>query len=120
MAWVVLGLAAGAAGSAGLTHLLRECYTRSSLDPLVLGSVSLLLAAVALIASYLPARRAAKIDPIAALRATSWWRAHSCVPRRHLCRRLLPVSPRPYACLVSLHTMRTDLHYSDRRCGTRR
>lgn len=69
MAWVVLGLAAGAAGSAGLTHLLAGMlYQVRPLDPLVLGSVSLLLAAVALIASYLPARRAAKIDPIAALR----------------------------------------------------
>jgi putative ABC transport system permease protein len=69
MAWVVLGLAAGAAGSAGLTRLLAGMlYEVRPLDPLVLGSVSLLLAAVALIASYLPARRAAKIDPIAALR----------------------------------------------------
>jgi putative ABC transport system permease protein len=38
------------------------------LDPMVLGSVSLLLAAVGLLASYVPARRASKIDPIAALR----------------------------------------------------
>jgi putative ABC transport system permease protein len=69
MAWVLVGLLAGGAGSAGLTRLLAGMlYEVRPLDPLVLGSVSLLLAAVALLASYLPARRAAKIDPIAALR----------------------------------------------------
>jgi putative ABC transport system permease protein len=69
MAWVLLGLIAGAAGSAGLTRLLAGMlYHVRPLDPLVLGAVSLLLAGVALIASYLPARRATKIDPIAALR----------------------------------------------------
>jgi len=69
MAWVLAGLAAGVAGSAGLTQLLTDLlYDVRPLDPIVLGAVSLLLAAVALLASYLPARRAAKIDPIAALR----------------------------------------------------
>ncbi len=69
MVWVVVGLVVGVAGSAGLTRLLSGMlYKVRPLDPLVLGGVSLLLAAVALLASYLPARRAAKIDPIAALR----------------------------------------------------
>jgi putative ABC transport system permease protein len=69
MAWVLAGLAAGVAGSAGLTRLLTGMlYEVRPLDPVVLGGVSLLLAAVALLASYLPARRAARIDPIAALR----------------------------------------------------
>jgi putative ABC transport system permease protein len=69
MVWVALGLLVGIAGSAGLTRLLSGMlYQVRPLDPVVLGGVSLLLAAVALLASYLPARRAAKIDPITALR----------------------------------------------------
>jgi putative ABC transport system permease protein len=69
MAWVVVGLVAGIAGSAGLTRLLGAMlYQVRPLDPMVLGGVSLLLSAVALLASYLPARKAAKIDPMTALR----------------------------------------------------
>ncbi len=69
MAWVLLGLASGVAGSAGLTRLLAGLlYDVRPLDPVVLGGVSLLLVAVALFATYLPARRAAKIDPVIALR----------------------------------------------------
>ena len=69
MGWVLLGLAAGIAGSAGLTRLLAGMlYDVRPLDPAVLGAVSLLLAAVSLLATYLPARRAAKIDPVVALR----------------------------------------------------
>lgn len=69
MVWVIGGLAAGLAGAAGLTRLLSGMlYGVRPLDPAVLGSVSVLLAAVALLASYLPARRAARIDPMTALR----------------------------------------------------
>ncbi len=69
MLWVLVGLGVGVAGSAGLTRLLSGLlYDVRPLDPVVLGGVSAILAAVALLASYLPARRAAKIDPIAALR----------------------------------------------------
>jgi putative ABC transport system permease protein len=69
MVWVMVGLAVGVGGSTALTRLLSGMlYGVRPLDPQVLGAVSLLLAAVALAASYIPARRAAKIDPITALR----------------------------------------------------
>lgn len=56
-------------GSGGLTRLMVSMfYDVRPLDPAVITTVSLLLAAVAVIASYLPARRAAKVDPMAALR----------------------------------------------------
>jgi len=69
MAWVGAGIAVGMVASSALTRLLRSMlYDVRPLDPAVIVTVSLLLAAVALIASYLPARRAAKVDPMAALR----------------------------------------------------
>ena len=69
MMWVLIGLGAGVGGAAGLTRLLSGMlYQVRPLDPAVLGLVALVLAGVAVAASYLPARRAAKIDPVIALR----------------------------------------------------
>jgi putative ABC transport system permease protein len=69
MVWVLVGISLGIAGSFGLTRLLGGLlYGVRPTDPVVLGSVSALLASVALLASYLPARRAAKVDPMDALR----------------------------------------------------
>jgi putative ABC transport system permease protein len=69
MAWVLAGVAVGIVGSLGLSRLLGSLlYDVRPSNPLVLGSVSLLLVFVALVASYIPARRAAKVDPMVALR----------------------------------------------------
>ena len=62
---IALGLAGAFVLSRSMTSLL---FGIAPTDPLVYGVVSLVLIAVALMASYLPARRAAKIDPLVALR----------------------------------------------------
>ncbi|MEO7271081.1 MAG: ABC transporter permease [Vicinamibacterales bacterium] len=62
---VVIGLVGAAILSRYLTTLL---YNVKPTDPAVYAAVSLVLIAVALLASYLPARRAARIDPLIALR----------------------------------------------------
>lgn len=64
------GVALGLAGAAAGTRLLRGLlFQVEPLDPATFGAVALVLAAVVLIASWLPARRAARVDPMVALRA---------------------------------------------------
>lgn len=63
------GAALGLVATAGVTRLLREfLYGVGAGDPLTFAGVILLLFAVSLLACYVPARRATRIDPIAALR----------------------------------------------------
>jgi putative ABC transport system permease protein len=69
MTWVAVGIGAGIAGSLGLTRLLGTLlYGVKPSNPMVLGAVALLLTGLGLLASYIPARRAAKVDPMVALR----------------------------------------------------
>ncbi len=64
-----MGLACGAAGAIAISRLLAGLlYGVSTHDPLTYVAVALLLATTAVVASILPARRAASVDPIVALR----------------------------------------------------
>ena len=66
----LLGAVLGIAAAVALTRRLQSLlFETSPLDPLVFVAVSTLLIGVCLLASWLPARRAARIDPLTALRA---------------------------------------------------
>lgn len=66
---VAIGIAIGVGAAAGLTRLLRTLlFEVSPLDPLTFTAVSIGLVVVALLASYLPARRATAVDPVQALK----------------------------------------------------
>ncbi|HEX8335283.1 MAG TPA: ABC transporter permease [Pyrinomonadaceae bacterium] len=69
MLLVGVGLAVGLAGAYALSRYMSSLlYEVSAADPLTYAGIALLLAAVALLASYIPARRATKVDPMIALR----------------------------------------------------
>lgn len=74
----LVGVAAGLVGSFGITEFLSRLPFEVRLlllfdvrptDPIIFAAVSAVLAAMALLASYIPARRAAKVDPMVALRS---------------------------------------------------
>lgn len=66
---ITLGIALGVVLSLGLTGLMTTLlYEVRPNDPWTFGVVALLLAAASLFASYIPARRAARVDPLVALR----------------------------------------------------
>jgi predicted permease len=66
---LVVGTVIGLAGAFALTRLMHSLlFEITPTDPLTYSSVVILLAAVALLACYIPARRATKVDPLVALR----------------------------------------------------
>src|SRR5262245_15416809 len=66
----MIGVAAGLALSLALTRFLSSLlFGVSAADPITFASIALMLAVVALMAGFLPARRATKVDPIIALRS---------------------------------------------------
>jgi predicted permease len=65
-----IGVAIGLGAAAGLMHLMKSLlFGISPLDPLTYAAVPIVLVAAAVLASYLPARRAAAVDPVEALKA---------------------------------------------------
>jgi predicted permease len=65
-----IGVAIGLCAAAGLTRLMASLlFGISQLDPVVYAAVPLILVTAAMLASYVPARRAAAVDPVEALKA---------------------------------------------------
>ena len=66
---VVVGIGAGLFGSVMLTRFLQTMlFEIKPTDPITFTALTILLASVALMASFIPARRASRIDPLVALR----------------------------------------------------
>jgi ABC-type antimicrobial peptide transport system permease subunit len=70
LAVAAVGVGIGLAGAFALTRLMRRLlFGTEATDPLTFTAIALLLAAIALVASLVPALRAARIDPMISLRS---------------------------------------------------
>ena len=69
MYWTAIGVALGLGAAFGVARLITGfLYGIGPTDPIAFGVITLLLTATAFVACYVPARRASRIDPLAALR----------------------------------------------------